>query len=283
MDKDQQKSYTGMILSGISLGLMGYFEIKNWLDNKEFNDFKKNFIVPLDYDVKNEGKPVFVKGVLKNTSNKELEDPLLEIKQSSLYLKRTVEMFQFIKEKSGEFRQIWSEKPIPSDDFPDDKKNAEWKYQSEEYFMDAPYAVYPLFVGNEILKHINSTWTVKPIEHKVKFQKDLRKKGFAIYHDDEYYYLSRFDRKNKAYQPRFGDYRIKYTYNPEMVIMSIIGGQTGSQIAPYRGKVYMAKEGSFEPEEMIQKYETEHYTNMTFKRILYGFGLVSGLYFTYNS
>lgn len=260
MEKDN-KRFLGIFLSGISVFGFSYFEWKNTLNLKEYREIKKDLVQPVDLRTENEGKPVYANGLILVRNREELKDDIFKIAQLGLRLIRKVEMLQYSIEKSN-LEMIWSENKLENENLPEDKQSPAWKFKAKTFNTSLPYYVTPLLVGEEILDYINTVWTIKPVVHNEIFAREMKKKGFAIYYDQDYYYLSRFIRKKNVFKPRFGDYRIKYSYIPEQIYVSMIGEQRNGKIVPYKDKIFIAQEGKVLPSELLRKYEEENYDNI---------------------
>jgi len=247
-----------------------------------FRTIKENVKEPMEVLPENEGKLVYASGMLRNTKSTFLKDPQLGIELQAAKLFRKVEMFQWSKD-SGKFRPVWHFDSIPSKSHPKSKKNPQWKFLTDQIYAGQEYYLAPFTVGREVVDKLTTVWDFKPVLLKPEEQEHVKKKGFVAYKDSEYYYLTKKVRRNNSYKkPVVGDYKVKYSYVPNNLYVSVIGEQRRNKIEPYKGSWLLVEEGEVPCEKLVELLDKRNSRNIWIARVLGSVLSATGVYFMYS-
>lgn len=216
-------------------------------------ELKKNITQPVVLENANEGKPVYITGRL--TAKGDLQDPEFNIKKECLRLTRTV--FKYSKDWAADSTSV---------------------IKSWEKSLPGPYSLTPFLISPEVLSHISTSFPIS-LSMVPKFSKEnYKKKGFAVYFSPESFFISKYLRKSNIYSPVQGDFKVSYTYIPNQLYISVIGEQCKGEIIPYRGRIFIVKEGYKSLPEMLSLIPEEKKTFLYTARLCCSFGVLCGLY-----
>lgn len=263
----------GKGIMSLSLAVWTWFEINYALKADKLKSIMHRLVKPQSVEKENEGKYVYASGFLKLDRQFPLKDELLDVcVHEALKLSRNVEMFQWTKEH----RTVWSSQQIDSSSNDWRHKNPDWFITGATFSLPEPYGIYPFVVGKEVISQVELQLGVRPVYPGKQVRDKLERHGFSIAKDSEFYYLT--PQRLELYRnPKPGDYRIKYTYLPSKLYLSIIGVQSQGEIVPGK-ELFIVHLGKESPEKLIKSQEKLLGTEIWKKRVLCLLGVLSGVY-----
>jgi Transmembrane protein 43 len=262
MEKD--KVNYGFIIAGISACVLGISELTKGSSNE---DLKRQVCHSTSLDISNEGKLIYVSGMLYPNNKNSLQDDLFRVSVSGFKLRRKVDMYQWIGSEPSSMKLGWSKYPISSSKLPNNYANPKWKIHDLDYTAKGPFSLNNYKIGSEILNCLKS-WKEIQGEYQGSDFKQAALQGRIIL----------YSKKKKQFKiPKVGDYRIIHEYIPAGLYVSVIGKQKGEKIVPYKGKFFIAKEGCVPSDELIDEYTKKQTFRLWLIRLGCGVGITLGL------
>ena len=226
------------------------------------NSLKNETVKPSTILKENEGKPVLVSGILKG--NEIFEASFFNIKRNCLRLVKTVERYE-----SG-----WR----------DDDTDAPEFLVSQERFNEEFLEIFPFKISPRYLRNLSHDFKIAPVTLTLDQRKWFKGKGFAVYRDEDFYYVSRYTRKSNIYKPTKGDFKVKFEYTPNKSYITIFGQQAGDTIKPFNHPalthpVLLIKPGWHSIDDIIETLPLQNTLLLTISRLIGPFSILSTLYF----
>lgn len=217
---------------------------------------------PLTILKENEGKPILITGILKASTA--VEDSLFNIKKDCLRLIKTVKRYE-----SG-----WKNDLADSPDY----------LVSQEQFNEDLLEIHPFKLSPHYLKDLSHNFKISPISLTMSQQKWFARKGYAVYKDQDFYYVSKYRRKSNIYKPTKGDFQVNFEYTPNKTCITIFGTQSGDSIKPFEHPdlahpVLIIKPGWHSIDEVIQTLPIQNSVLLSVSRIIGPFSILFSLYF----
>ena len=154
MDRKKEGISYGFVLAGLTGCFWAYSELRN--SNIDNSFIKANLKHPLSFQEENEGKLVYVSGMLYPTYPTPLKDYIFGISVPGLALRRKVEMLQYSLTKESTVQQIWSNIPISNTGLPVNYENPKWKIHDLDMSTKGPLKIHEYKLDSKILKNIKS-------------------------------------------------------------------------------------------------------------------------------
>ena len=226
------------ILSGLIFGILiiiGSMTILWWNENENIEssnmilDARKNVVnvnsSPIDPS--NEGKLVsFTGNVTVETEN--INDPDFNINQKTAKLEKIVEMYQWVKEKTGrvhkedvfEYKKMWKNEVYSSVGYEEGHNNPDSMPYENKIFLAENVRVGAFILNQDLINQFPTNKNYA-IDNNAKLPN-----GYSI--KDNY-----ITNTKNIDEPEIGDIRISYKYNSSEEV-SIIAKQTGSTLNTYK-------------------------------------------------
>lgn len=225
-----------------------------------------NYILKLDVGEKNvtsisenavddntNGSLVHLTG--KVTSNDMVTEPIFNIQEKALYIKRYVEMYQVEKDCSGrscDYDYKWSHKIYGSRDF---SINPDTKPFYSKFFYPARVNLGAFQLAPNFTNQIRATHYARLVKENIKFPETLKSKfknperaaKQMNIHRQYIYFGSRTS-------PKIGDVRVSFKVAAPQVV-SVIGKQEGKYIVSYStdtGMIDLVAQGNKSSNEMFE-------------------------------
>lgn len=269
MPEKEKHVNLGYLCSG-AVGLYWLYKEFMYKGDAESLFYLRNMLKhPISLTNENEGKLVYVTGNLRSSDTTLIFDDLFKIAVPGLKLKRTVEMFQFYKDKDA-YKTKWSDKPVSSSGFLQGFENPKWKIYNYEATHKGNLLVGEYKIADNALKSIVS-WKEVIGNYKGDDFKQFEQSGKLIL----------FKSKKKFVRPKVGNYRITHEYVPNGLFVSVIGQQRSGKILPYKG-LLIVKEGLLSADKLIDEYGKQETYSIWKTRLACSLGMGLGIYLGYK-
>lgn len=182
----------------------------------------------------NDGKPVLAGGILE--AEGEVIDEMFNFKKDCIKVKR--DLLQY----DEDWKTCSTSPP-------------EW-LSPKIIYSNNDIHLSQYIVSSSLLDNIATPYSV-PLKVLPKtFRDTILAKGFALYSDENNYYISKYKRKSGQYKPVKGDYKLSYAYLGRSQFFTAIGEQSGDRLVPYKSKysnkpIFLIKPGVHNIDSML--------------------------------
>lgn len=268
----------GLILASIFFLAYLYTELKFQYRCYFFNKCNREVEdAPNALSSDSEGKLIYLVGKLQVHGPCFLSDPLLPFVEStsSIMMKRSVEMMQWQSGKSKKKVLKWVKYQVKNQG---NKENPIWDPRLENKTFEQEYdiQIFPYKISKDTAKMIPITGVVRNSNVNTSRESDCCiLKGYQIYSDCLYYYLSK--RRETNFLPQAGDYRIKYFSLELGSYATVLGEYSQGSIKKYRNKLLFAESGIVSMDKIMYKIQRQEAFRQKIMRFLFAAGIVSGI------
>lgn len=285
------KNAIGSVVFGIVLFLVAFPVL--WLNEgravktaKALTEIGNSYTIvsPASVDAANNNKLIYVNGTA--TTDDVLRDTTFGISQPGISLSRDVEMYQWQEKESTKteeklggtkettktysYKKEWSSRPNDSADFkvPEGHSNPSMRY-TQDNFTASNVKVGAFELNSALQNNIRANKKLTLTDADLsKISNELQ--ANTLVNNGEFYV------GDDPANPQIGDYRIRYTYAPKEVTVSILAKQNSDTFGPYttsNGKSMMfLRTGTVGPDEIVGQ---EQASNTLLTWILRGLGMLA--------
>jgi len=246
----------GIVLFSVSIAFIFMFE-NNSVKQSDARQEGVSQVVSIsafEPDQSNDGKLVHLSGEIK--TQHPISDSIFGVSAASLWLKRTVEMYQWKEDVTGKKRRVygykgvWSEKPINSQSFWKSKQhvNPPMPYQTARY-RSLTASIGSFSLSESLMKRLES-YSAYPLQNLNEVPPAIKANAKL--------YQGRLYLAANPVQPAIGDIRIYFEIVPLMPV-TIVSQQKGTSFTPYPAKsgapFEMARPGTVSVKAMFNDEE----------------------------